>query len=156
MDGSHPAAVAALEQQCGLSLWGIDGYRRELENQQSILLVAMAGDPSEFATASDPVVGFLAGRVAADEFQLYNLAVQAEMRGQGIGSSLLVAGLQAAGERGAERAVLEVRASNGSARALYERHGFRLIGKRAGYYSSPPDDALMLVCERAEWSVKGA
>jgi ribosomal-protein-alanine N-acetyltransferase len=155
MDGSHLAAVVALEQHCGLSPWGGDGYRRELENQQSILLVAMVGGPSAFARANDPVVGFLAGRVVADEFQLYNLAVQAERRGQGIGSSLLVAGWRAAEGRGAERAVLEVRASNESARALYERHGFRVIGKRAGYYGSPPDDALMLICERAEWVCKG-
>jgi ribosomal-protein-alanine N-acetyltransferase len=45
---------------------------------------------------------------------------------------------------GARRATLEVRASNGAARGLYERLGFHVAGVRRNYYTSPVEDALIL------------
>ena len=43
---------------------------------------------------------------------------------------------------------LEVRASNAAAIALYEKLGFRQVGRRPHYYLSPPEDALIL---RKDW-----
>jgi ribosomal-protein-alanine N-acetyltransferase len=40
--------------------------------------------------------------------------------------------------------MLEVRASNLIAQALYARLGFRIIGRRRGYYAEPPEDALVM------------
>ena len=45
---------------------------------------------------------------------------------------------------GANRATLEVRASNEGALRLYERLGFHTAGRRPNYYSSPVEDALIL------------
>ncbi len=42
-----------------------------------------------------------------------------------------------------ERITLEVRASNVSARALYERLGFEEEGIRPGFYDSPKEDAII-------------
>ena len=42
------------------------------------------------------------------------------------------------------RATLEVRRSNEVARALYESFGFSVAGVRRGYYTNPPEDALIL------------
>jgi [ribosomal protein S18]-alanine N-acetyltransferase len=39
---------------------------------------------------------------------------------------------------------LEVRASNATALALYERLGFRVAATRPGYYVKPDEDALIL------------
>ena len=47
----------------------------------------------------------------------------------------------------ARMALLEVRAGNAPAQALYERLGFREVGRRPGYYSQPADDALVLALE---------
>jgi len=44
----------------------------------------------------------------------------------------------------ARRVHLEVRESNTAARKLYERWGFREVGRRKSYYSGPPEDALLL------------
>jgi ribosomal-protein-alanine N-acetyltransferase len=40
--------------------------------------------------------------------------------------------------------MLEVRASNGAARALYARMGFREVSVRRAYYREPAEDALVL------------
>jgi ribosomal-protein-alanine N-acetyltransferase len=39
---------------------------------------------------------------------------------------------------------LEVRESNGPARALYEARGFHSVGRRRDYYQRPTEDALVL------------
>ncbi len=57
---------------------------------------------------------------------------------------LLGAALGAAAGRGATGAVLEVRASNLAAQALYARFGFRVAGRRKNYYRDPPEDALVM------------
>ena len=41
-------------------------------------------------------------------------------------------------------AVLEVRAGNAAARALYERLGFVVVGERRKYYREPVEDALIM------------
>jgi len=45
---------------------------------------------------------------------------------------------------GADRATLEVRASNESARKFYEGLGFRGTAVRKHYYTNPVEDALIL------------
>jgi ribosomal protein S18 acetylase RimI-like enzyme len=53
------------------------------------------------------------------------LAVRADARGSGVGTALLEAIAAAARDEGAERLLLEVVDTNGRARDLYERVGFR-------------------------------
>jgi len=141
MRASDIAAVEDLERQGGLTAWGAGCYRRDLDNSCFILLVARAvheGGPQ--------VVGFLNAWVVADEFQLNNMAVSQATR-QGIGSALLAAALRLAGEKGAERGVLDVRATNQAAQALYRSFGFSVAGVRRNYYHNPPDDSWLMVCE---------
>lgn len=76
--------------------------------------------------------------------ELDSLAVSPEARRRGLGSALLRAVLGWAAERGAGRLVLEVRASNAAALALYERFGLRTEGRRPRYYAHPEEDALLL------------
>jgi ribosomal-protein-alanine N-acetyltransferase len=40
--------------------------------------------------------------------------------------------------------VLEVRPSNDHARSLYESFGFRVVGRRRGYYYDTGEDALVM------------
>jgi len=39
-----------------------------------------------------------------------------------------------------------VRLGNEPARALYEGFGFRVVGRRPGYYADTGEDALLLTC----------
>jgi ribosomal-protein-alanine acetyltransferase len=90
------------------------------------------------------LAGFLVARFAADECEIMNLAVAPRERRRGTGSRLLAAALAVAGERGARRVFLEVRASNLIAQRFYARHGFQSAGRRTDYYVAPPEDALLL------------
>ena len=61
------------------------------------------------------------------------MGVAASHRGQGLGSALLHATLEAATASGIRRIELIVRADNAAAIALYERHGFELEGRLRDY-----------------------
>jgi len=70
--------------------------------------------------------------------------VRPEARRCGIGGMLLRSALEWGAELRAEKALLEVRASNFAALQFYERRGFHLVGRRPRYYVSPVEDALLL------------
>lgn len=74
------------------------------------------------------------------EAELLNLAVRPEARRRGVGRALLalLAG---------RKVWLEVRASNEAAIRFYESQGFRVCGRRKGYYRNPDEDAVLMVRE---------
>lgn len=79
----------------------------------------------------------------AEEAHITVLAIDPNYRNQGLGQAILYALLVSAHHRGLEWATLEVRASNAAAIRLYEKFGFREVGRRKGYYSDG-EDALIL------------
>jgi ribosomal-protein-alanine N-acetyltransferase len=79
-----------------------------------------------------------------EELRLMNLAVMPSARRQGLATVLVQRALALGRERGARRAVLEVRSSNEAARRLYEQMGFAQVALRAKYYTNPIEDALLL------------
>jgi ribosomal-protein-alanine N-acetyltransferase len=95
-------------------------------------------------TPTQPVAGYCAAWFVADEIHINNIAVRPELRGRGYGSALLARVLEEGRAAGGRRAMLEVRRSNGDARRLYERVGFRVAGVRRDYYTDPVEDALVL------------
>lgn len=147
------AAVQVIEEICGLQPWGTTGWQRDLRNQQAILLLARSLQPQP-----PQVVGYLHAWVVVDEFQLNNMAVHPDYRRQGIGAALLAEAGRTAIERGAVAGVLEVRAANIAAQALYRQWGFQVISRRKAYYQTPPDDALLMRCDFSNdtWREKAA
>jgi ribosomal-protein-alanine N-acetyltransferase len=83
-------------------------------------------------------------RLVLDEVHVMNVAVAPRHRRQGLARWLLAFAMGKLWREGAERCLLEVRAGNAEALALYESLGFRRLGVRRGYYREPPDDALVL------------
>ena len=73
-----------------------------------------------------------------------NLAVRAPFRRQGVATKLVCRALQMGLDRKANRAMLEVRASNQEAQALYRGLGFRETARRSRYYSKPEEDAVLM------------
>ena len=69
-----------------------------------------------------------------DEAHIVALAVDPECRRTGYGATLFDALAEIAEQRGALTFLLEVRASNRSARAFYDRLGLQAIARRPGYY----------------------
>ncbi len=92
------------------------------------------------------IAGFLVSRQTfaggpdfLPEREILNLAVAPPFRRMGIGSALLAEELRSAGDF-----FLEVRESNIAAQALYRRFGFAEVGRRAGYYRSPAETAIVM------------
>ena len=90
------------------------------------------------------IEGFSVARPLVQETEILNFAVRDDARRRGIGTALLKEALEWSRSLGAEKVILEVRASNEGALKFYERHGFVAIGRRAKYYSEPVEDALVL------------
>ncbi len=90
--------------------------------------------------------GFLLGRVVADEAELLTLAVAPEARRRGQGRQLVEEFAALARRRGAGVAFLEVAADNLAATQLYLAQGWRIAGRRPGYYG-PKRDALTMRLE---------
>lgn len=125
--GASTAAQWSREEYDRLFAAGEEGVRRE------VLVIE-----------SDGVIeGFLVGLPLGPEWELENVVVIPERRGQGLGTELVTEFLDQARERGAERVYLEVRQSNEAARTLYEKCGFGETGRRQSYYQDPPEDALL-------------
>ena len=99
------------------------------------------------------VAGFLVGSQVADEMEIYIIAVRPDMRRRGVGTLLLLDALRWGKQRGAKKAYLEVRQSNGAAQAFYKRHNFEVIGHRERYYSSPLENAIVLAADLLDFSV---
>jgi [ribosomal protein S18]-alanine N-acetyltransferase len=129
--------VLAVEAESFTNPWTRAMYAWELQNR-NVCHIYVARTPT------CPVAGFCAFWLVFDEIHINNVAVLPRFRGGGMGSAILRHVLAQARELGANRATLEVRASNAGARRLYERLGFRTAGRRPNYYSSPVEDALIL------------
>ena len=93
---------------------------------------------------SELLHGFLLAWRAADEVHLTDLGVRCASRRQGVGRRLVSALLVEAKDDGARLVVLEVRAENRAALALYDALGFSELDRRARYYADTGEDAVVM------------
>lgn len=134
--------VVALEEITGLSRWGLAAYARELrENPLAILLVAR---PQVSSPETGRIIGFLCSNVVLDEWHINNVATYPTCRRQGVAWELIQRARGLARSAGAEFGLLEVRATNYPAQMLYQKLGFRVVGRRSYYYAHPSEDAIIL------------
>lgn len=134
-------ALAALEARCFSHPWTAAQLATEVAlGPPGAVLVARGPGASAGAT----IGGYCAYRVVVDEMLLMNVAVDPGWRRQGVGRFLLRLAMRSAADSGARTALLDVRAGNQPALALYASLGFEQMGVRRGYYSAPPEDALVL------------
>lgn len=110
-------------------------------------ILPMHGVVLTLAHADGVPVGFSLARSVADESELLLLAVRRQASRRGVGGDLLARFIEDARKAGTHRLHLEVRDGNPAVR-LYERSGFRVAGRRSGYYHGPGGqdfDALTMV-----------
>lgn len=141
MEQSHIQQIAEMEKICFSDPWSIHSVTAELNNALSLWLVAVDGDK---------VVGYVGSQSVLGWSDMMNLAVLPEYRRQGIGETLVSELIAKLREQNNTCLTLEVRVSNQSAIALYEKMGFVQVGKRPNYYHNPKEDALIM---RKEWEL---
>ncbi len=110
----------------------------------ALMLAARAADQG----APPPIVGYICSYLLTDELHINNVAVHPRWRRRGVARALLRAALDHGRSDRAHRAILEVRASNVAAQALYRAFGFEAAGVRRRYYTQPAEDAVIMECRR--------
>lgn len=155
------AAVAEIERSCHFEPWSEEGFRGELERECGCACVAReGGEPCEAACGEaahdepsgawaldafrQPIAGYVCFWILLDEVHILNVTVRDGCRRKGYGRALVLHALETGWRRGARRALLEVRAGNAAALALYRRLGFETVGQRPGYYGTPREPALLM------------
>ena len=145
MTAAHLSQVAALEKVCfPADPWSEALFRDALECPHTVILLAEGEDGA--------VLGYAVLSAVLDEGNLDNIAVAPHCRRRGVADAMLSA-LTDLGRTNLSALLLEVRASNLSAIALYEKHGFVPVGRRKNYYQSPREDALLMTLDLSGGSV---
>ena len=136
MAAEHLDEVAELEKICFSDPWSRNLLAESLKDELSAFLVAL--DDGGY------VAGYAGVKVVLDEGYIDNIAVRPDCRRRGVAGQLLQVFLNFAAANRLAFLTLEVRPSNTPAIALYEKYGFRTVGRRKNYYEHPTEDAVIM------------
>jgi len=162
-------AVVAIERASYAMNWPMRAFEYELQHNQFahyfVLRTFLSHPPFNLSSSAAPdksqpgprspvpglastdmpvIIGLAGFWLMADEAHISTIAVHPDWRGLGLGEWLLAHLLEAGQALGAAVATLEVRPSNHTALALYQKYGFEQVGRRPRYYSDNDEDALIL------------
>lgn len=106
-----------------------------------------AGYQAQMLVADGTILGYFVAMKGVDEVHLLNITVAPIYQGQGWSRVMLDALAIWSRAQGAQWLWLEVRVSNARALQVYERHGYRRVGERRGYYPAADgqrEDAVVM------------
>ena len=98
------------------------------------------------------MAGFILSRMAADEAEILSVAIAPNLRGRGLSGPLVQTHLRYLAGAGIRTVFLEVEENNHSARALYARAGFSIVGRRERYYKDDSGAQLNAIVMRRDLS----
>ncbi len=127
--------IQRIEQQSFSVPWTEQMLRMQLEPESHVFLTA---------ETEECVVGYVGMLYVLDEGYISNVAVRQDFRRRGVADALLLALEERARALLLSFLTLEVRAGNSPAVALYEKRGYRVVGRRKNYYEKPTEDALLM------------
>jgi ribosomal-protein-alanine N-acetyltransferase len=113
-------------------------------------IAALLAGPGGFAVIAEEneADGFILCRAIGGEAEILTLAVRPQARQRGLGRGLVEAAAVLAKQANAEAMFLEVAEDNDPAMGLYQSSGFRLAGRRPGYYRRGDEATDALVMRR--------
>jgi len=126
--------VIGIERRAFPTPWSLAMFVLELSKPSGLCLVAKR---------SQRIVGFTVCSRYDTVWHVMNVAVDPDLRRQGIARALLAELYERVDDPNAQF-TLEVRRSNRAAIELYERDGFRTAGLRRRYYQDNGEDALIM------------
>ncbi len=136
MTGSHLQSILPIEEKLFSEPWKEEFFKYEIEQGDSLV-----------ALIDGILVGYVCGFSVLDEYSISNVGVSKDYQRNGIAFKLLKHLMDKKIKEGIVVFYLEVRESNLSAINLYRKLGFRTIGKRMKYYTSPIEDAVVMKYE---------
>jgi ribosomal-protein-alanine N-acetyltransferase len=134
--------VQQIEREIFSTPWPRNAYYRELASRNSAHYIVLRrhGDDDE----SSEIVGYAGMWRMYDEAHVTTIGVRRDLHHSGYGRVIFAALVQAAYDMGAKWITLEVRTSNEHAMRMYEGFGFKVIGRRKGYYTDNGEDAIVM------------
>ncbi len=123
--------------------WGADEFEQILIERNSLAHRLRRGNGT---------IGFIVSRIAADEAEILSIAVAPQYRGKGYSRDLLRTHLGHLAGYGLKTVFLEVEENNRPARSLYQRAGFRVVGRRERYYKDAGGEQLNAVVMQRDLS----
>jgi ribosomal-protein-alanine N-acetyltransferase len=143
-----PEELAALDAECFEPALSAAVYLHWLKFPYLRCWVLRSGERAEArARAEAPALAWAVCQRIEQEAEVLRLGVRPDLRRRGWGRVLLLGVLERLRAEGARRIYLEVRAGNDAAQSLYRAAGFRETGRRRGYYTNPPEDAVLMAWE---------
>jgi ribosomal-protein-alanine N-acetyltransferase len=130
---AKPGDAADLSALHGASFhrgWSEDEFERLLLDRAVV---------AHRVTIGRRLVGFIISRIVAGEAEILSVAVASAQRGKGLGRQMLNLHLRRLAGLGTRTVFLEVGEDNAPANRLYQRAGFRTVGRREGYYPDRTD-----------------
>jgi ribosomal-protein-alanine N-acetyltransferase len=131
-------AVAEVEKQCFATPWSRESFWRDASSSDTYYLLAVDEE------ADNKVIGYVGCWILAYEGSITNVAIAPDYRRRGIGRQMLLKLIEEVKARGVTAMTLEARVSNTPAIKLYEGLGFKSVGQRPKYYTSPVEDAEIM------------
>ena len=128
-------AIEEVERASYPTPWSRSMFAGELSKPSGICLGAFQGED---------MLGYLIVARYVDAWHVMNVAVDPDRQRRGIASALIQRLFELTADDARRGYTLEVRVSNATAIALYERLGFESRGIRRGYYTDNREDALIM------------
>src|SRR5437588_2405898 len=143
--------VQEIEREIFATPWPRNAYYRELASRASAHYVVLRQEgnverPSGYRIPDfDPtIIGYGGMWRMYDEAHVTTIGVRRDLQHHGYGRIMFAGLVQAAYDLGAKWVTLEVRTSNDLAMQMYEGFGFKVIGRRRGYYTDNGEDAIVM------------
>ncbi len=128
--------VRAIELEVFPTPWPANAYQREIDGNRSAHYLCLWRQADLVAYGGIWCVG--------EESHVTTIGVRRQDQGRGYGKAMFASLVNLSYSLGANFISLEVRPGNEPAIHLYESFGFKVIGRRRGYYTDNGEDALVM------------
>ncbi|MGH7775676.1 MAG: ribosomal protein S18-alanine N-acetyltransferase [Candidatus Dormibacterales bacterium] len=146
MRESDVPTVQEIEREIFSTPWPRNAYYRELSSRNTAHYMVLTREDPEGATGAAPgeIVGYGGMWRMYDEAHVTTIGVRHDQQHRGYGRIVFAGLVQAGYDLGAKWVTLEVRVTNDVAMRMYEAFGFKVIGRRRGYYTDNGEDAIVM------------